>query len=247
MNPRRVWLIAGEGIEEALHLRLAWLLAAAGVGLAAGGAALTEFNFGLEEPRFLTDVASAVQEFFGSLQAVLLTVALVHGGIEHGRPQLLFVRGVRRPEWLLGSLAAVAAGSLALVLTVQLVLGALLAERGAPPVFGALADAGARAWLRLGLVGGFALVTSVICQSGTLAAALACVLTAAAHLAPAARLALAQGGSLHRPWWMWLTGIVPDFSVIDGVPSLVRATAYAGACSALQVTAACLIFSRRDL
>ena len=247
MTARRLSLLAGEAVREALHLRLPWALALACLGLGAGGAALTGFNFGLAEPRFLSDLADGELALFGGAQALLLTVVLVHGALERGRPQLLLARGVRRWEWLAGNLAAAWAASAALAAGVYLVLGALLLWRGHAVDPAGLAADGARAFFRLAVVAALALATAAICRSTFLAAVLALALTVAGQLAPVAHWNATHGGPAGRTGWTALGCILPDFSLLGDGSTLAAAAGRASVYCALYGLLAAAVFARRDL
>jgi ABC-type transport system involved in multi-copper enzyme maturation permease subunit len=242
-----MWLLALHALREAAHLKLAWVLTLAALALVTGVSALREFNFGIEEARFFADLTRGTLLLFGTAQAILLTVAIVHGGLEKGVPGLLFTRGVRRWEWMVASLGAVWVSLGWLALGAYLLLGFLLASHGHAISPGALSLECGHAVLRLGLVACFALATCAVCRSPLLAASLALALTLTAQLAPIIGLAESQGRPAVRLAWGVLARILPDFAALEAPSGAATSVLYAAGYAALYTTAACLVFSRREL
>jgi len=247
MSARRVWLLAQLALGEAVHLRLAWVLACAALALVAGISVLREFNFGLEEARFFEDVTEGTLMLFGTAQAILLVVTLVHGGLERGRAGLLFTRGVRRPEWLVACLVAVWVSLAWLALAAHVLLGLLLAWHGHAVSVAGLAVTGGLAMLRLGLVACFALAMCAVSRSPLLAMTLALALTVTAQLAPVIAWAASHGRPAARVAWSVLDWMLPNFAALEAGPGVGGALAYAADYAALYVALACLVFSRREL
>lgn len=247
MKPARVWWLVQLALAEAAHLRLAWVLGVAGLAVVAGASVLREFNFGIEEARFLQDLDAGALTVFGIAQAILLTVTLVNGGVERGRPGLLLSHGVRRSEWLVAALLAVLVSLAWLVLGVYFLLGLQLHWSGHPVEIAGLAAACGRDSLRLGLVACFALATSVVCRSSLLAMILALALAIAAQLAPILAWAGTHGGPAARIGWIALGGIVPDFPSLDAGGDVLRSVAGVAGHAALYTLFACVVFARREL
>lgn len=242
---RRLWHLVQFQLAEALHQRVAWILAGAAVGVVLAGSALRSFNFGAAEPRFFTSVAQLVLSLTGSLLAALLGPALLGHGLATRTALVLFARGVRRAEWVLSSLAALWLVLGWLVVLVAAALTWLLWRHGhgaqLPGAWRALAPVGAAVLL----VGAGAVLFAAIFERPVLAAAATLAWALAGQLAPLVARVAADSRGAEALAWRGLDALVPDFSALagGGAGAGIYIAGYAAVCAA----AAMLAFSRREL
>lgn len=100
----RVMAIAGNTFREAIRMRLFLLLAVTGVASLAGGLYFQEFNLGSSELRFIADFGFGAMTLLGSIVAVVATVQLLFGEIEHRTGLPILAKPISRGEFLLGKL-----------------------------------------------------------------------------------------------------------------------------------------------
>lgn len=242
---RRFWHLVQWQLAEARHQRVVWVLGAAALAVVISGGALTVFNFGGEEPRFLFSLARAALLTTGTLVAATVGPALVQGGLGSRVAHALFARGVRRWQWVAGSGLALGVVLAWLAVAVGAGLAALLAWRGHGAAGGlALALGGDLAAL---LIVGAAAAFFAAVFAQPVPASFATVATAVAmacapvigHMAKAA-----TGPALL--FWRGLDRVVPDAALLSGAPPAVAA-AYAGGYMLLFLAAAAVVFSGREL
>ncbi len=244
---RRMWWLVQQALREVMHLRFVWIAGLTALVMIAGVAVLREFNFGAEEKRFLCDYAEATLALWGTVTAIVLNVSVVQGGVERGAWVMAFVRGVRRPEWLISRGLAVGVALAWLTLLGYLVLGLILAWHGHAVLVRELAMAGGRMYLRLALVSSFALLTCAASSGFLMASGLALGLTLAAQLASIVEWAGRHSGTTAGWGWRLLDWLVPAFQVLEAGTPAAYALIYATGYAALYALLACLIFSRREI
>jgi hypothetical protein len=186
---RRIRLIAGQTLGEALRLRLGALLVVVAGLLLLGSRWLREFNFGAPEIAFLGDFGLGIIGLVGQLLAVLLTTHLFFNDLSAGAAACVFTRPVRRWEYIVAKLAGVT-GLLAIV-TVALgaLLGALIFWRsrqlgvpgGGLAVFAA---ACALQWMKFTLAAAMTLGVCAYANSVLFAACAGFLLVTIGHLRP---------------------------------------------------------------
>ena len=219
---RRLRLIGGQAIEQALRLRLSGLLVGvAAIGLL-GAYGLREFNFGMAEIAFLGDVGLGVIGLAGTFLAVLLTAHLFLDDLAAGGAASVLVRPVRRWEFVVGKLIGVA-GALALFTALLgALLGGLLCWRshqlGMPatalPVF---LGACALQWMKFTLAAAMTLCVSAYAGSPVFATCAGLLLVVIGHLRP-----FVPGG------WEWLR-VWPNLALFDATGLLARGQPPTGA------------------
>ncbi len=246
-SAQRLWLLTQHALREAAHLRLAWGVALAILVLVAGASVLDEFNFGVERARFFADFAEATLALFGAALAIVMVGALFYGAVENRTLGPLFVRGVRRPEWLLSLLLAVWVALAWLALAVAILLAGLLAWRGHAVAGAPLAARFGFAWLRLALVAGFALTFCCLSRSPLLAVLLSLAFTLAAHLSPVIERARLHGRAMTQAGWTALDWLLPNLAALDMEKHPASPAAYAAGYAALYFLLSCLLFSRREI
>lgn len=248
---RRIGLVAGQTVIEALRLRLTLLLTAAGAGLVLMALWLRDFNFGAAELKFIADFGLGVVGLLGTLLAALSMAHLCFRDMEGGLTAVVLTRRIGRAEYLAGKLAGVAALLALFTATLTLVLGILLRVRGAQlgvsfvplPVF---LQACALVWLKLTLVAAMTLLVCSYAGSELFAACAGLMLAVAAHLRPFTR---AEG------WLAWLR-LWPDLGLFDAEPlllgaglgaaSLLGLAAYWAGCMLLFTGLAAYVFQHRE-
>lgn len=234
------------GLQEAWHWRAGWMIAAVAIAIIGLAALLREFNFGTEEPRFLINSARVALQWCGALYLALAGPALVHGGIESRLAALMFVRGMRRGEWLVAQWLVLLALTGGLAVVAGLALAAALAALG----HGAVAPAG---WALLAsgagpliILAGASLFSATLTRSTPLATVVTLALAVAGQLAPVLRVVQDRAGTVQQWLWRGLDWLVPDFSVFQSAGSA-TALLHAFGYSAAYGLAAFLILRRRDI
>jgi ABC-type transport system involved in multi-copper enzyme maturation permease subunit len=226
---RRVRLIAGHTLGEALRMRLAILLALTGVALVLAALWLREFNFGAAELKFVGDFGLGAIGFLGTLLASLASAQLFFSDLTSGEVGCALTRPVRRWEYVWGKLAGVSALLALFTAALALVLGAVITIREAQlgaslvplPVF---LQACAMVWLKITLVAAMTLLVCSYAGTALFATCAGLLLAMVAHLRPFAsaggalavlriwpNLALFDAESLlatgHSPAGPWLLGL----------------------------------------
>lgn len=244
---RRWWWLGQQALREVVHLRIAWLLGAIVLVMIAGVSVLREFNFGTEEKRFLCDYAEASLALWGTVVAIVLTLALIQGETARGSLVLTSVRGVRRHEWLVARWLAVGVTLAWLTLLGYAVLGGLLRWHGHGGEERELVFAAGRMFLRLWLVSSFALAAAVVARGFLLASGLALGLTLAAQLASILDWAGRHNGAAARWYWQLVDCLVPAFQMLEPGTRMGDALLYATGYAILYAVVACTLFSRREI
>jgi ABC-type transport system involved in multi-copper enzyme maturation permease subunit len=186
---RRIRLVAGNTLGEALRLRLTFLLVLIGAGLVVGTLRLREFNFGHAELKFIGDFGLGALGGFGALLAVLATAQLFFSEIQGRAAYCVLTRPVRRWEYISGKFAGI--GALLALFTAALgaLIGALLLWRGmrlgvtVVPLTVFLC-ACAIQWLKLTLIAGMTLGVCSYSNSALFASCAGLLLAVIAHVRP---------------------------------------------------------------
>jgi hypothetical protein len=221
---RRIRLIGRHTLGEALQLRLTLLLGVTGAGLLGGALWLREFNFGDVELKFIADFGLGVVGFFGTLLAVLATAHLFFEDLASGAAGYVLTRPVRRGEYIAGKLAGVA-GLLALfTAALGLLLGGLLAWRGAqlgaPPMAARMFFCACGVhWLKCTLVAAMTLLVCSYAGSALFGSCAGLLLALVAHL----RAIATEGGGLG-----WLR-VWPNLALFDSESWLAAGQSPSGA------------------
>jgi ABC-type transport system involved in multi-copper enzyme maturation permease subunit len=249
MNPaslRRIWVLTQSALQEAAHLRLAWVLGLVAGLFAAGGGVLLDFNFGGEEPRFIADYARGTLHLWGTVLAIMLGGSLYFGALERRTLPLLLVRGVARGEWLTSQLLAVWVALMWLTLAIAICLWGGLRWHGQPVELAAVLRALGPGVGQLYLVATIMLAMCTISRHLFLAAVLSLGLALAAQLAPIIDWARQHTDGVGRFGWILLGVLLPDFPRLETL-SPVRALVSVGSYVAVYFGGAILAFSRREL
>ena len=220
---RRVRLIAVQTMGEALRLRLAWLLVAAGGMLVFMARWLRDFNFGATELKFIADFGLGAIGMMGTLLAALATAHLFFSEMTHGGLGCVLTRPVRRWEYVGGKLAGVMALLALFVATLALVLAVVGAARGKQlgatfVLLPVLLQACALVWLKLTLVAAMTLFVCSYAGSALFASSAGLLLAVVAHLRPFTE---ATGWLAWLRWW-------PNLGLFDAEPLLAGGRLAAG-------------------
>ena len=248
---RRIRLLAGYTLGDALRMRLALLLAAAAVLLLLGARWLGEFNFGAPELKLLGDFGLGALGLFGTLLAALAPAQLFFADLANGTAVCVLTRPARRWEYVAGKLLGVAA----LLALFTAALGALLAglllwrsgQLGAAPTpLPGLLSACALQWMKFTVVAAMTLLVCTYAGTALFASCAGLFLAVIGHLRP-----LARGGALE------LLRVWPNLALFDGEallaaglplsgPQLLGLAAYWSACVLLLGFLASYALKRRE-
>jgi hypothetical protein len=199
---RRLRLLAGHTLGEALRLRLTLLFAAMVALLVLGSHWLRVFNFGAAELKFIGDLGLGAIGLAGTLLAALATAQLFFADLAGGAAACVLTRPVRRWEYVAGKLGGVAA----LLALFTAAMGALVAgmlwwrgsQLGAvPATLPVVLSACALQWMKLTLVAAMTLLISSYAGSALFASCAGLLGAVIGHLRP-----FAAGGALEwlRVW-----------------------------------------------
>jgi ABC-type transport system involved in multi-copper enzyme maturation permease subunit len=186
---RRVRLIAGQTLGEAVRLQLTLLLGAIGAGLVLASLWLREFNFGSAELGFLGDLGLGAIGSLGTLLAALVTAQLFFNEVAGGVALCVLTRPVRRWEYVWGKFGGIAALLAIFTSALGSLILALVAWRAGQlgqvdiPV-AALVCSVATQWLKLTLVAAMTLLVCSYAGTALFASSAGLLLAVAGHLRP---------------------------------------------------------------
>ncbi|HVU18906.1 MAG TPA: hypothetical protein VHD32_18520 [Candidatus Didemnitutus sp.] len=205
MKRPRLGMILWLGLDEAIHLKVPWLCVLAGVTLLLAAMSLRDVSFGLDETRFLREIASSLSICFVLLQSVFLSDELLGSPAARRRAGMMFVRGVPRLEWFAARCGAIVASAAVLAVVVQ---GIASGRQGGNPGANLMLDV-----LRSFQVTSFAVLGSVLGERTVMAGAVTLGLTVASALLGMSVLFPVGSGE----WWPYLTAILGR--IIPPLPS----------------------------
>jgi len=104
---RRVGLIAGVTLREALRQKLLHALVLIAAGLVLGVRGLRDFNFGVSELKFIADFGDGAIAGFGAALTIALTAQLFFSEIEHRTALTLLAKPVWGMEFIIGKFIGV--------------------------------------------------------------------------------------------------------------------------------------------
>lgn len=216
---RRLRLLAGHTLGEALRMRLTLLLAAMAALLVLGSLWLRVFNFGAAELKFIGDLGLGAIGLAGTLLAALATAQLFFVDLAGGAVACVLTRPVRRWEYVAGKLGGVAA----LLAQFTAALGALLAgllwwrgsQLGAVPVtVPVLLSACALQWMKFTLVAAMTLFICSYAGSALFASCAGLLCAVIGHLHP-----FATGSALELlRFWPNLASFEAEALLASGQP-----------------------------
>ena len=199
---RRLRLLAGHTLGEALRLRLTLLLAAMAVLLVLGALWLRVFNFGAAELKFMGDLGLGAIGLAGTVLAALATAQLFFAGLAGGAAACVLTRPVRRWEYVASQLGGVAALLALFTVALGALLAGLLLWRGsqlgaAPTTLPVLLSACALQWMKFTVVAVMTVFISSYAGSALFASCAGLLCAVIGHLRP-----FAAGGALEwlRVW-----------------------------------------------
>jgi ABC-type transport system involved in multi-copper enzyme maturation permease subunit len=219
---RRLRIIAGQTLGEALRMRLVVLLAVVAALLVLGALGLRDFNFGTAELKFIGDLGLGAIGLLGTLLAALAMAQLFFSDLADGAAACVLTRPVRRWEYIAGKFGGVAA----LLALYTAVLGTLLAglllwrggQLGVTPVaLPVLLSACALQWMKFCLVAAMTLLVCSYAGTALFASCAGLLLAVIGHLRP-----FAGGGAL-----AWLR-VWPNLALFDAEALLASGQPLAG-------------------
>lgn len=250
-SSRRIRLLAGHTLGEALRMRLMFLLAAAAALMVLGARWLRVFDFGTPELKLIGDFGLGTMGLLGTLLAAVATAQLFFSDLAGGAAACALTRPVRRSEYVAGKLAGVGA----LLALFTLALGAILAgllvwrsgQLGVMPVgLPVLLCACALQWMKFTLV---AVMTLFLCTYSGTALFASCgglLFAVIGHLRP-----FAQGGAVTwLRFWPNLALFDAEALLASGQPftssALLGIGAYWAACLLLFGVLSAYAFKHRE-
>lgn len=219
---RRLRLLAGHTLREALRLRLTLLFATMAALVVLGSRGLRVFNFGAAELKFIGDLGLGAIGLAGTLLAALATAQLFFADLMGGAAACVLTRPVRRWEYVAGKLGGVAA----LLALFTAAMGALVAgmlwwrgsQLGAvPATLPVLLSACALQWMKFILVAAMTLFICTYAGSALFASCAGLLGAVIGHLRP-----FAADGALE-----WLR-VWPNLARFDAEALLASARPLAG-------------------
>lgn len=236
---RRSGVVAAASIKSAVWQKYILGLLLCGLVSMAGVHALSIFNFGENEARFIIDLGLALMTVSGCVFTIVTGAFLFYEEIEGGTALMIFARPVARYEWLLGKLLAVSVlgGMFCAAMTLVLHLGLWTRGLGSFENIPFLATAGFLQWLKLTVLSALVLFFSACCR-GLLSAIM--VSMAAAFVCHwhglVASLYARSDSFLVRGTARIISALVPDFTRFDPAQNL------SGLASAIQHAAVFTVF-----
>jgi hypothetical protein len=237
---RRAWLIAHNTLLEAVRQRLFNLLLFLALALVLGARWLRDFSFGAPELKFLADCGFGSIAFFGAVLTVTATAQLFFSEIENRTALTLLAKPVWRAEFVLGKYGGVVAliGGFCALLTGLLAAvlwwreGELMREfpesfaQGRVVSYGMVCLAGYLQWLKLAVLGAFALLVASYAQTQLFTVITGFFVLVICHLQHLAQNAYERAGSVAGGLASGLiAAIFPNFQVFALADSLAAADA----------------------
>lgn len=266
---RRVGLIAGVTLREALRQKLLHALVLIAAGLVLGVRGLRDFNFGISELKFIADFGDGAIAGFGATLTIALTAQLFFSEIEHRTALTLLAKPVWRTEFLVGKFIAVAVVAVAFCGVLTATLAGVLWQRqlalqvDQPEAwaavhgvhFGALWVAAYLHALKLALLAAGTLLAASFAQTQIFAVMAGGAGFVICHLQGLAQSAYERdGASLMTVPASLIHWLFPDFLrftlAADGAwtwSGLVQETVYAGAYVAVALALAVRSFREREV
>ena len=270
---RRVRLIAGNTMREAIRQRLFAFVGLLAVALVVSAQWLRELNFGSSELKFIADFGFGAMTFFGSVLTIIAMAQLFFSEIEHRTVLTLLAKPVRRSEFVIGKYSGVVALAGVFCATLTLLLMAVLwfrettLMRDFPDAFGhgravsylAVGVAGFAQWLKLAILGVGTLIVGSFARTQLFTTAAGFMILLICQLVFLAENAAVQGGSVvARLAAKSLLLLFPNFQLFDLSDSLgagesvawiqlARLTTYSAGYVIVACMLAALAFRRREI
>ncbi len=267
----RVWLIAGNTLQEAARQRLLQLFLLLGLGLVLGAQSLRDFNFGASELKFIADFGFGALAFFGSALSITATASLFWSELEQRTAQTLLAKPVWRLEFILGKFLGVAAFVAVFCALLTGLLMAILWTRETAlsrelhePVQHSVAYAGVAAvgffqFLKLSVLAACTLLLASFAQSQLFTVVMGFFVLVICHLQFLLQEAYARsGGVVARGFAGLLALVFPDFQVFaeadwsgaangPDAMTVLQVTGYAAGYVAVFCGLAGWVFHRREI
>ena len=242
---RRVAVVAGFTVAEAVRHRFFLLLAGAAGAFCIGALWLRELNLGGSADKFLLDAGFSAESVVGSVLAIATTAQLFFAELERGTVVQILARPVRRAEYLAGRLTGIwlvlagyCAGMTGLLLALTwwsrahpLARAFSLALPDAGPTFNAgIAWCGWVIWLRLGVQAAMTLLVASYARSSLFTMVAGFLLLMICQLQHLGRGFLGATEALGARGMAELIGIVlPDYQLLDLADRTVAGEPWSGA------------------
>lgn len=178
-SPTRLLLIAQNTLREAARQKLFNFFLFLALALVVGARWFRDFNFGAPELKFIADCGFGAMAFFGSALTVTATAQLFFSEIENRTALTLLAKPVWRAEFVLGKFLGIVALTALFCGLLTVLLGAVLWWRegelmrelpdnfaqGRAVSYTMVALTGFMQWLKLIVLGAFALLVASFAQT----------------------------------------------------------------------------------
>ena len=272
-SARRMTLIAGNTLREAVRQRLFHFIALLAVGVVVSAQWLREFNFGSSELKFIADLGFGAMALFGSALTIAATAQLFFSELEQRTVFTLLAKPLRRSEFVIGKFVGVALVSASFCALLTLLLGAVLWTRetalmerfpdafnqGRAVDYSSMMAAGFAQWLKLMLLSALTLLVASFARTQLFTTAVGFMILVICHLRfPGQSVGTGGESQAGRLLAETLEVILPNFQLFDFSESLasgdlmvwphvLRLTVYAVGYVAAVCVLAAFTFSRREL
>lgn len=252
----RLWAIALNTFRENRRDRILYVLLLFAALMIVAGVAMSELS-PYEQGKILLDLGLSAMFLVGSLVAILLGIGLVSKEIERRTIYVMISKPVGRGEFLVGKVLGLTLTLSAAVGLMSLILLGVTSTYGTPPTW-ALIQSLVLLWSQLVVLVCMSVAFSAFVSSTTLAAMFSLSTWIIGQITEdLAAMADRSKSSLTKLALLAIYWVLPDLTLLDAkataaygisVPNVqfFGAIGYAIAYSALLLTLATVVFSRRD-
>ena len=234
-SARRMTLIAGNTLRDAVRQRLFHFIALLAVGVIVSAQWLREFNFGSSELKFIADLGFGAMALFGSALTIAATAQLFFSELEQRTVFTLLAKPLRRSEFVIGKFVGVTLVSASFCALLTLLLGAVLWTResalmerfpdafnqGRAVDYSSVMAAGFAQWLKLMLLSALTLLVASFARTQLFTTAVGFMILVICHLQFRGQSAAPGGESqAGRLLAETLEVILPNFQLFDLSESL---------------------------
>lgn len=237
-SPVRMLLIAQNTLREAARQKLFNFFLFLALALVLGARWFRDFNFGAPELKFLADCGFGAMAFFGAALTITATAQLFFSEIENRTALTLLAKPVWRAEFVLGKFLGIVALTALFCGLLTVLLGAVLWWRegelmrefpdtfaqGRTVSYAMVALIGFMQWLKLVILGAFALLVASFAQTQLFTMVTGFFILVICHLQYLAQDAYARAGSVLGALLSgFIAAVFPNFQMFVLADSLAAA------------------------